>query len=185
MKPNWFAAVPISAPWLFDALKDMPPECRGFAPEDVHMTVAFFGAMDPARQAELAPLFARIDHAPFQITLGGLTALPSRKRCSALSLEVTSGRETACGLIAELRDPLLAAVDARPDERPPLPHITIARPIRKYKAPGRRAALAWADQLQPLDITVTLDRIALYTWAEDRRQRQFQIVLEQPFTSAS
>jgi len=179
MRPNWFvgAVVPARA-WLERALQSMPASCRGFAPDDVHLTIAFLGAIDPGSAGRLSPILEQIDAAPFSITLGGLRALPSPRRVSALSLELGEGRKEAERLIAGWRGPLIDAVGARPDDRPPLPHITIARPIHRYGAEGRRAALAWADRFAPLNETLTVDRIALYTWSDDRRVRQFAIVEE-------
>jgi len=185
MKPNWFVAVPVPAPWLSNLLRSAPEQCRGFRPEDVHMTIAFLGAMDPALQSVLVPILERVRVQPFGIKLGKLLALPSPKKVSALSLEVCDGRDTACELISQLRDPLIKAAGARADNRPPLPHITVARPIRKFKNEGQKAALAWVARQAALEETVRLDRIAIYTWSEDRSVRQFRVVYERMFQDCS
>jgi RNA 2',3'-cyclic 3'-phosphodiesterase len=175
MKPNWFVAAPVAAAsWLPQVLADLPPECRGFQPEDVHLTIAFFGAMAPERRPAVLEALAAIREQPITITLGRLLALPAPRRVSALSFAVAEGDEAARGLIARHRDALAAAAGARPEHRPPLAHITVARPIRKHGERGRQAARAWARQVAPPAVSLVLDRLALYTWAEDRRVRQFQ-----------
>lgn len=183
MMPNWFVAAPVpAASWLPGALQDLPPECRGFQPEDVHMTIAFFGAMPPERRPVVLAVLAAIREQPISIALGPLLALPSPRRVSALSFAVAEGDQAARDLIARHRDGLIAAAGARPDDRPPLAHITVARPIRKHGERGRRAALAWARQVAAPKASMVLDRLALYTWAEDRPVRQFQITDTFPFS---
>ncbi|MEL6348055.1 MAG: hypothetical protein AAFV53_33415, partial [Myxococcota bacterium] len=67
---------------------------------------------------------------------------------------------------------------ARPVERPPLPHVTVARPPRRADRDVRAAGRAWLDAQPPIDAWVRFERIALYTWNVDRRTRLFQIVAE-------
>ena len=180
MRPNWFVAVPVPAEdWLSDVLADMPRECRGFVPGDVHMTVAFLGAMDPQRADAVIETMKSLNSGPMTIKLGSLLALPAPKRVSALSFGVSEGKDRAKSLIGQCRSPLIETAGARPDHRPPLAHITIARPLRKAGAEGRRIALDWAQRVQPPDLTINLTELALYTWAEDRRVRQFQVVYRQ------
>lgn len=180
MKPNWFVAAPVETSWLPNLLSDLPQTCRGFTPEDIHMTVAFFGAMDPKRADDVILHMKSIRRGSFSITLGKLIPLPSPKRCSALSLAVDEGQEEAAALIGDLRDPMIQIAGGRPDTRPPLPHITVARPIRKYREQGRRDALAWAHQAVAPSTLISISKLALYTWHEDRPRRQFQIVYEMP-----
>lgn len=185
MKPNWFVAVPVAVEsWLPGLLRDLPESCRAFDAADVHMTVAFLGAMSADRVSLVRAAMNTMQAAPFHVRLGEVLALPSRKRPSALSLSVSHGREQAVDLIARWRNPLIAAAQARPDERPPLPHITVARPRRRADADGRRAALAWAERAAVPDVLIPMERIALYTWADDRgaSNRQFQIVFERALT---
>jgi len=180
-KPNWFVAAPIpAADWLPDVLADLPASCRGFQPEDVHLTVAFLGAMDPDRREAVAAAMDRVAAAPLHIRLGALLALPSPKRPSAFSFSVTQGAEAATGLIGDWRESLWAAAGARADTRPPLAHITVARPIRKFGPRGQREGMDWMRGVAPPDGLLIIDRLALYTWAEDRRLRQFQIVHQRP-----
>lgn len=183
MKPNWFVGLPVPAQtWLPGVLATLPEQCRGFVPSDVHMTVAFLGPIGDRVGAELVHLIEKVDAPAFEITLGKLMALPKPKHPSALSFSVAQGREQAVRLMRRWRDRLIEAASARPDTREPLPHITIARPIRRYKHEGKQAALDWCETTEPPHEALWMDRIALYTWAEDRRQQQFQIVAEKKLT---
>ena len=183
MKPNWFVGIPIPAnSWLDGILSGLPPNCRGFHPDDLHMTLAFFGNLEAAKTQTIIEAVNQIQTKPFKITLGRLRPLPSEKKFSALSFEVDTGFMQAKSLIATWRDPLIQLAGARPDFREPLPHITIARPLRKAGREDRKNTMAWARNLVPPGNLLPVDRVALYTWSEDRRTRQFKKVAEKLFT---
>ncbi len=185
MQPNWFFALPVPAEtWLHTVLHDLPEACRAFAPEDVHMTVAFLGALPPQRVAAMVAALDQIQANAFTIHLGEVLALPNPKRPSALSFAVTTGQAQAAAMIANHRDHLLAAAGAAPDRRPPLPHITVARPSRGSGPQGLHEALAWAKRCPAPPQAIAIERIALYTWSEDRRTRQFRIVAEKRLAPA-
>jgi 2'-5' RNA ligase len=76
-----------------------------------------------------------------------------------------------------MRDALTEAASGRREKRAPKPHITVARPRARA---DRAAGLAWASSLDLGRVETRLDRIALYTWSELRRERLFQIVAERP-----
>lgn len=156
----------------------MPQMLRPFHPDDIHLTVSFFGRMDAARVAPVCAVLQEISFTPFEITFGSVIPLPHRKRFSAVSLELNRGKTQAVELIETWRDPLARAADARLDSRPALPHATIARPHRKANAAQKQAILEWLAILEVPDHPVVIDRIALFTWAQDRRKRQFRIVKE-------
>ncbi|HEU5072707.1 MAG TPA: hypothetical protein VFU02_01005, partial [Polyangiaceae bacterium] len=80
--------------------------------------------------------------------------------------------------LAVARDTLTEAALGRRERRAPKPHVTLARPRRKANAREREAGLSWAKQLDLSKVHATLDRVALYTWSEARRERLFQIVAE-------
>ena len=178
MKPNWFVALPVSWNGVSRVLSTLPPECRGFHPDDLHMTVAFLGAMPADRKEPVIEVMKGIQAGAMSVQLGPLLTLPSSSRVSALSFSVSAGREQVESLISQCRGPLLKAAGAKPDHRPPLAHLTIARPLRKARETGKRKAREWAGQVIPPENKLTLSRLALYTWADDRRTRQFQIVFE-------
>ena len=184
MAPNWFVGITVpprgddGTPWLERVLADLPTGVRPFHAADLHLTVAFLGSVgrEPAERAWACA--AALEGHPIVAELAGVKALGNPRRPSALSVVLASGGEDAVRVIEQLRAPMISAAGARPDTRPPLPHITIARPTRNCPPAERRRALAWAEGKSPLGQTVTMTQLALYTWAEDRRVRQFRVVAQ-------
>jgi 2'-5' RNA ligase len=89
---------------------------------------------------------------------------------------VDVGRAPLVDMIAEARGPLLTEAGAPEDHRPPLPHVTLARIQRRATAAERRQALRWGHTIDLRTVTFTAASVALYTWANDRQERLFQIV---------
>lgn len=183
MRPNSFVALPVDPGTWFETRVDRcPPRVRRFPPADLHLTVAFFGALplDRAVAAWQAQVARAELGGPVQASLGPVVPMGNRRRPSALSALLDQGQDRVCALIEALRGPLLDHAGARPDTRPPRPHLTLARPQRRASDAQRRTAVAWAQSLDVQGVPVLLDRIALYTWAEDRPQRLFRIVAQRP-----
>ncbi len=186
MRANWFIGLPVDAGrWLTPLVRTAPAHVRLFHPDDVHMTVAFLGAVGPEAAERAWATVLGYQSSPIELSLGGLRAMGNPRRPSALSVLVESGNDRVAALIAALRGPACAAADARPDDRPPLPHITIARPARDASADERRAAVEWARAQPPVNAKVVLDRLVLFTWATDRRERQFRVVHQQLLSGGS
>lgn len=180
MKPNWFIALPISAGRWFSALvADTPRGIRRFHPEDLHVTVAFLGACGPDRAQEAWERIADRLHSPVTARFGALRPMGPAKKPSAYSLTFTEGQDALAAIVA-WRDDALAAAGARPARRPPLPHVTVARPPRRAGQAVREAGSAWMAKAQPDRAWVQIDRIALYTWSQDRKQRLFQTTAQRP-----
>ncbi|HEY0464479.1 MAG TPA: hypothetical protein VGC79_09735, partial [Polyangiaceae bacterium] len=128
-------------------------------------------ALDQRLQREPLPIMA--------VSLGEVVAMGgSLKTYSALSALLDQGRAEASACIASLRDLLTQTASGRTEKRPPKPHVSIARPRARASEADRDAGLAWAATLQLHGVQAQLDRIALYTWTEMRRDRLFQIVAE-------
>jgi 2'-5' RNA ligase len=177
MRPNWFVGLPVSTgPWFDELLRDLPDGCRAFHPSDVHLTVAFLGSCGAELAARGWAAIADRHAEAIELELAGLRALGNPRRPSALSLTVKRGHERAAQLMGAWRELICRAAEARLDERPPLPHITVARVGRKARGHQRRAALAWAEGTAVPEATVVVDRVALYTWSDERPVRQFRIV---------
>jgi 2'-5' RNA ligase len=154
-----------------------PPRVRLFAMADLHCTLGFLGSVAEtnARRA-----WGRIpDLLNSEVVTGSFTEvkpLGNARKPSALSAMVGDGRVPLCELISHARAPLLEAADAPPDERPPLPHMTLARIQRRASSTERKAALEWAQSLNLADVSFIAASVALYTRADDRGDRLFQIV---------
>ncbi|MDH4017917.1 MAG: 2'-5' RNA ligase family protein [Actinomycetota bacterium] len=184
MHPNWFVGLPVAAGAWYEALPPPPAEVRLFAATDLHATVAFLGAVEESAARRAFALAVTWPTGPLDVRLAGLRALGNRRKPSALSVMLGEGAEAVAEGIAALRDDMLATAGARPDSRPPLPHVTLARIGRRADARERKAALAWAEAIDLGAPAVRLDRIALYTWSADRRARLFDLVAERPLEGA-
>lgn len=177
MPANWFIALPVrDTGWLTGLLEGCPRGQRRFLASDLHITVAFLGACgeDGARRAWACSSSG----GPFSVTLGGLRAMGDPRRYSALSLELDQGRAEVAEAIGRWRGPMFEAAGARPERRPPLPHCTVCRPSRRASERERAAGLGWARGVAALTVPLVLDRVALYTWAEDRKTGLFRVVEE-------
>jgi 2'-5' RNA ligase len=181
-RPNFFLAFPIDGQFVL-GLPAMPRFMRLFAPEDVHMTLAFLGGCgEDGAQRALSALDEQLRSAPLSpldISLGEVVPMGgSRRAYTALSALLETGRAEATACLAALRDPLTEAATGRRDKRPPKPHVSIARPRGRASDADREAGLAWAAELDLRAVHAKLDRIALYTWSEIRRDRLFRIIAE-------
>jgi 2'-5' RNA ligase len=179
VRPNWFIGLKVPAGAWYDERFDVPsPAFRRFHPDDLHMTVAFLGAVeeDTARAAFLVN--ERWDQGGLDVNLGPVVAMGNPRRYSALSLLLTAGDDGACALMEQLKAPMLVVAGQRPDERPHKPHITVARPKRRAEQRERQLGLTWADGFDLSDTSLRLDKIALYTWSLDRKEQLFRIMDE-------
>lgn len=180
-RPNWFFAFPVHGSFV-EALPELPSGFRRFHPDDVHLTLAFLGRCgEPAATRALAALDGLLPilrQPPIPISLGAVTPMGSRQRYTALSALLDRGQPETTACLAVARDTLTEAALGRRERRTPKPHVTLARPRRKANARDREAGLTWARQLDLSGVHTTLDRVALYTWSEGRRERLFRIVAE-------
>jgi RNA 2',3'-cyclic 3'-phosphodiesterase len=181
-RPNWFIGFPIDGTFVLE-LPALPSNFRRFHPDDVHLTLAFLGGCGQSgAERALAALDQRLYDEPLlpvSISLAEVVAMGgSRRSYSALSALLDRGSTEATACIAALRDPLTQAASGRTEKRPPKPHVSIARPRSRASAADRDAGLSWASTLQLQSVHARLDRIALYTWSEARRERLFQVVAE-------
>ena len=161
-----------------------PPRVRVFATSDLHVTLGFLG---PIAESDARRAWDRIGEFPsFQSVAGTFSSvepLGHPRKPSALCAMVDVGREPLAEMIAEARETLLRAAGAPEDSRLPLPHMTLARIQRRAKAAERRQALRWAHSIDLRAVTFTAPSAALYTWADDRQERLFQIVERHVFGS--
>jgi len=167
---NWFVALSVVAP---DLALTPPASVRAFAREDLHATLAFLGSIGETR-ARAGWDALSITMAAREIRLGPVRSLGASALASILDDSVIAHA------IGATRDAITRAAGARLDERPPLPHVTVARIGRHASALERAAALAWADRLALETIPARVDRVSLYAGLSDRTTRMFRIVDSRP-----
>lgn len=178
MEANWFVALPApGAGWFEERVASHPPpQVRLFHPDDLHFTVAFLGRAGAAAAQRAWEQRTRWPSGAVRVSLGTVVGMGPPARYSALSALLEHGREAVETGILACRDPMLAAAGARPDPHAIKAHLTLGRPRRDATGAQRSAALAWAMRLPLRGVEFELGEIALYTWDEERRERQFRIV---------
>ena len=131
---------------LFRAAYDLPAgkDFRLISPEKLHVTLKFLGdvvedTLGQVKQA-LEPLSER--HEPFEVGTSGFGAFPSERKARILWAGVGEGSESLRAVAQSVEDLLQPAGFAR-EQRPYVPHLTLAR------ARGRRAKLEDASISPP------------------------------------
>lgn len=165
---------------MADALDGVPSELRTFYGEDIHMTIAFLGAVGADRAADAWALIQRSEGRlgePWTLTLGVVLPFGDPKRPSSLSVVPTPESATwTTEFIRKHRNRLRVAAGLAEETRGVRPHATIARIKRRAPDSLRAAALSWAARVPPLNVEVNVREVALYTWTDDRRDQLFRIV---------
>ncbi len=170
---------------------ELPPAprfMRRFHPDDVHLTLSFLGGCgEEAALRGLAALDEQLRITPvtaIEVSLGEVVPMGgSRKAYTALSALLETGRAETTACLAALRDVVSEAALGKREQRAPKPHVSIARPRGRATDADREAGLRWASALDLRGVRAKLDRIALYTWAEMRRDQLFRIVAERKLGS--
>ncbi|MFT3923829.1 MAG: hypothetical protein QM778_14950 [Myxococcales bacterium] len=171
---NWFVALPISFELDLEQFA-APPGVRLFARADRHITVAFLGPVSPGRALAAFQAARDIPLKAIEVSLGAIEALGSPRRPSAFSALLARGRSEVEHAMGAVRALAWDAAEAQHDARPPLAHVTLARPRRAASHAERTRALDWARALALPEITARLTELALYTWSDDRSQTLFRI----------
>lgn len=173
---NWFVGLPVPPGDWFSQVRFEPPSVRLFHPQDLHITVAFLGACGEERARAAFRTGRQWPIQGFTVALGRVQPFGNPKRLSALSASLAEPNERLEEAILEVRDGMTHAAQAKREHRHPRPHVTVARVHRKATPAEQQRALAWMDALHVGTPTVELGPLSLYTWAANRRHRQFQIV---------
>lgn len=133
------------------ALPELGADGRPFRPRwshpsGLHVTLAFLGSVDAARLGELLEVAGRVTadaQGPLSLNLGGLGAFPGETAARVLWRAVDGGAGLA-GLAGQLAA-ALAAADFPFDQRPFVPHLTLARFDRPINLAGSLDAVPGAS----------------------------------------
>jgi RNA 2',3'-cyclic 3'-phosphodiesterase len=171
---TWFIALPVAAgPW-FEKLPPPANKTSVFHPDDLHLTIAFFGRVGEDRALAGWERF-RWPLGRTTVSLGEVVGLGDPRRPSALSALLVRGREDVERAMGESRGVAIEAAGAEPDKRPPKAHVTLARPSRSASSRERARAVEWAKTIDLRGAEIALDRVALYasgSGPEGRRYKQ-------------
>lgn len=169
---NWFIALPVRAEAWWARVPEPPrrddePLCGLLHEDDLHLTIAFLGAVGEAAARRVWDAFAW-PLGPTRVTLGPVIAMGDEARPSAFSALLAEGREAIEGAMGATRDAALERAGGRRELRAPKAHVTVARPRRRLRDVDLEAAKAWAGAIELQGAALLLDRVALYTWASPR-----------------
>jgi len=139
-----FAAIPLSAP-IRDAIAGMLRDLerhewpvRWVKADRVHMTLKFFGEVEPAREPEIRAALSGAAHGsgamPLSLTSVGAFPTLRRARTIWLGLDYPPGLE----LLADRVERACAARGFPPEGRPFRPHLTLGR-VREGSRLSREA----------------------------------------------
>ena len=122
----------------------------------LHFTLKFLGEVEASR---VSALYGAVDGAAacaqFRLRLSGVGAFHSSERARVVWIGVDEGAEQLRMLASRLDDACAAAGFPR-EERPFVPHLTVARP-------GRRAGFSRVVLLESIDLGWSaVDEIVLY-----------------------
>ena len=175
MRPNWFIAFPIKAPEeLLERLDPCHTHINAFAPQDLHITASFLGAVSENTARESWTHACSIRPKVLTCKTGDPVLLGPKERPWAVCASIVD--QQVISTITSLRNPCRKHIGLSPETRPVVAHCTVGAIERDLSSAQRQSAEQWARSLQTSGLVRTLDTVALYTWSEDRERSQFRIV---------
>ena len=110
------------------ALGEEESKVRWARPEQIHLTLRFFGNVPDNALTELVSVFGKVvaKHPPMNLSLGGVGAFPSPKRARVMWAGLTGDIEQLAALQSEINE-ATARFGQAPEDRPFHPHLTIGR----------------------------------------------------------
>jgi len=120
-------AVALEQRRLVRALGDVAGDWRFVQPVHLHVTLVFLGEVEDAKaQAIVEAMRPQIDRPAYTMAVGGVGMFPRHGVARVLWLNLAEGLEQTLDVHARVQARLEALGVAR-DERPPAPHLTLAR----------------------------------------------------------
>lgn len=128
MTKRLFAAIDIPES-IQCLLGKLDPHIRGVrwtSPEQMHLTLGFFGNADMEKEASLRETLSVIKFGSFFLPIAGIGTFPSKRAPKVVWIGVGKGHPHLFQLHKRVQEAALA-VAIEPDLRPWHPHITMAR----------------------------------------------------------
>ncbi len=147
---------------LQNRLQDEGLAARWVKPANIHLTLKFLGATDPADGVDIqsAMQAAVADQAPLELGLGGLGGFPRLARPRVLWLAVAA-KDERLGAIQQTLEARLALCGFQREKRPFRAHLTIGRIRNPQRWRAAEAEVARRAQDLPLK-TFTVDTLFWY-----------------------
>ncbi len=129
-----FAAVPLGQEiqQKFDSLlgqaASIPSDIRWVKPDNLHLTLKFFGEMNDEKLPLVTDLLAKVAarHSAFSLTAEGLNAFPNLRQPKALFVSLRSGNDALSALALDIEQTSKVFV-LKPGEERFKAHITLGR----------------------------------------------------------
>lgn len=120
-----------------EELRSLWPQApvRWVSPQNLHLTVRFFGDLGPVEQERAAELVRTSNFVPIEVRLDGCSAFPSESRPGVLWVGLTAGGGALAAWVRGVEARIEAAGFGPPD-KPWQSHLTLGRVPRE---PGLRA----------------------------------------------
>jgi 2'-5' RNA ligase len=140
------------------------PGVRWVTPENMHITVKFFGSipLERVRRIDLAMRHALKHQTAFSLEIARLGVFPSRRRPSVIWADVTDGSKR----LIEVADLTLTALDREgfaPEERTFVPHLTLGRIKRGRRVPRSAVESALDDYALRMFGRSEVSRLTLFS----------------------
>jgi 2'-5' RNA ligase len=116
--------IPAEIGQTLSGLRGGLPGARWIDPENYHVTLRFIGDIDGASANEIASMLWRVNRAPFEVTLQGLSSFGGRKPRAVIANIAPS--RPLIELQAEL-ERMMQRIGLDPEGRKFVPHVTLAR----------------------------------------------------------
>ena len=155
--------LPLDVATVAAALLPDLPGLRRVRPELLHITLAFLGAVEAERLAEVAAASATAaaTQARFVITLDRAGRFPEGGAPRVVWLGMGAGATESANLAIAIRA-ALAARGLPFDDKPYRPHLTLARVKPDADRPTARGIAAAAERMRPSALQFTADAIVLF-----------------------
>jgi 2'-5' RNA ligase len=98
----------------------------------VHLTLCFLGDVLAARLPQVVDALGAVPFSRFELDVGDALFLPQRGAKRVVALEIVDDRGAVAALQADVSRALVERGLYKPEKRPFLPHLTVAR----YRRPG-------------------------------------------------